>query len=81
MNNKKRLFGAAVIVSAYAVFKLIVHFQGERTGCLQIDAHMICMDRGYEPFRHMMDMDLILTAIACTAALALWWNYYLKHVR
>jgi hypothetical protein len=81
MKNKKRLFGAAVIVSAYAVFKLIVHFRGEITGCLQIKAHMVCMDSGYEAFRYVMDMDLIFTVIACTAALALWWNYYLNHIK
>lgn len=81
MNNKKRLFGVVVAVSAFAVFKLIVHFRGEITGCLQVEAHMICMDYGYEVFRYVMDVDLIYTSIACTTALALWWGYYSRYVR
>ena len=81
MDNKKRLFGFAVIASVYAAFKLLVHFRGEMTGCLQVKAHMVCMDYGYEVFRYVMDVDLIYTAIACTAALALWWNYYFKHIK
>lgn len=81
MDNKKRLFGVAMFASAYAIFKLIVHFRGEMTGCLQINSHMMCMDYGYEPFRNAMDVDLVYTTIACTAAFALWWHYYRKHIR
>jgi hypothetical protein len=81
MNNKNRVFGAAVILSAFAVFKLVIHFRGEITGCLQVKTHMMCMDYGYDAFRYVMDVDLIYTSIACTGALALWWTYFNKYFR